>query len=173
MGRSPEIVEQQVTYPISSALQGLPEVKAVRASSMFGMSFVFVIFNDNTDLYFARNRVIEKLALVQSQLPSNVTPMLGPDGTGVGHVFWYTVEGKNYDLATLRSVQDWYLRNKLVSVEGVAEIASIGGFVKQYQVDIDPNKLRAYNVTIGELAGAIQRNNNEVGGKLQIGRAHV
>ena len=133
---------------------------------MFGMSFVFVIFNDNTDLYFARTRVVEKLALVRSQLPSNVTPILGPDGTGVGHVFWYTVEGKNYDLATLRSVQDWYLRNKLVSVEGVAEIASIGGFVKQYQVDIDPNKLRAYNVTIGELAGAIQRNNNEVGGKL-------
>lgn len=166
MGRSPEIVEQQVTYPISSALQGLPEVKAVRATSMFGMSFVFVIFNDNTDLYFARTRVIEKLALVRSQLPSNVTPILGPDGTGVGHVFWYTVEGKNYDLATLRSVQDWYLRNKLVSVEGVAEIASIGGFVKQYQVDIDPNKLRAYNLTIGELAGAIQRNNNEVGGKL-------
>jgi Cu(I)/Ag(I) efflux system membrane protein CusA/SilA len=166
MGRSPEIVEQQITYPISSALQGLPEVKAVRASSMFGMSFVFVIFNDNTDLYFARNRVIEKLALVRSELPPNVTPILGPDGTGVGHVFWYTVEGKNYDLATLRSVQDWYLRNKLVSVEGVAEIASIGGFVKQYQVDIDPNKLRAYNVTIGELAGAIQRNNNEVGGKL-------
>jgi len=166
MGRSPEIVEQQVTYPISSALQGLPEVKAVRATSMFGMSFVFVIFNDNTDLYFARNRVIEKLALVRSELPPNVTPILGPDGTGVGHVFWYTVEGKNYDLATLRSVQDWYLRNKLVSVEGVAEIASIGGFVKQYQVDIDPNKLRAYNVTIGELAGAIQRNNNEVGGKL-------
>src|SRR5512137_432115 len=96
MGRSPEIVEQQVTYPISSALQGLPEVKAVRASSMFGMSFVFVVFNDNIDLYFARNRVIEKLALVRSELPPNVTPLLGPDGTGVGHVFWYTVEGKNY-----------------------------------------------------------------------------
>jgi copper/silver efflux system protein len=166
MGRSPEIVEQQVTYPISSALQGLPEVKAVRATSMFGMSFVFVIFNDNTDLYFARTRVVEKLALVRTQLPSNVTPILGPDGTGVGHVFWYTVEGKNYNLATLRSIQDWYLRNKLVSVEGVAEIASIGGFVKQYQVDIDPNKLRAYNATIGEIASALQRNNNEVGGKL-------
>jgi Cu(I)/Ag(I) efflux system membrane protein CusA/SilA len=166
MGRSPEIVEQQVTYPISSALQGLPEVKAVRATSMFGMSFVFVIFNDNTDLYFARNRVIEKLSLVRAQLPQNVTPVLGPDGTGVGHVFWYTVEGKNYDLATLRSIQDWYLRFKLVSVEGVAEIASIGGFVKQYQVDVNPNKLRAYNVTIGEVASAIQRNNNEVGGKL-------
>lgn len=166
MGRSPEVVEQQVTYPISSALQGLPEVKAVRATSMFGMSFVFVIFNDNTDLYFARNRVVEKLALVRSQLPANVTPILGPDGTGVGHVFWYTVEGKEYDLATLRSIQDWYLRNKLVSVEGVAEIASIGGFVKQYQVDVDPAKLRAYGVTINELVSAIQRNNNEVGGKL-------
>jgi copper/silver efflux system protein len=166
MGRSPEIVEQQVTYPISSALQGLPEVKAVRATSMFGMSFVFVIFNDNTDLYFARNRVAEKLALVRSQLPANATPILGPDGTGVGHVFWYTVEGRTYDLATLRSIQDWYLRNKLVSVEGVAEIASIGGFVKQYQVDIDPIKLRAYSVTVNDLVSAIQRNNNEVGGKL-------
>jgi Cu(I)/Ag(I) efflux system membrane protein CusA/SilA len=166
MGRSPEIVEQQITYPISSALQGLPEVKAVRATSMFGMSFVFVIFNDNTDLYFARNRVIEKLSLVRAQLPQNVTPILGPDGTGVGHIFWYTVEGKNYDLATLRSIQDWYLRFKLVSVEGVAEIASLGGFVKQYQVDVNPSKLRAYNVTIGEVAAAIQRNNNEVGGKL-------
>ena len=166
MGRSPEVVEQQVTYPISSALQGLPEVKAVRATSMFGMSFVFVIFNDNTDLYFARNRVIEKLAQVKFQLPANVTPVLGPDGTGVGHVFWYTVEGKNHDLATLRSIQDWYLRNKLVSVEGVAEIASIGGFVKQYQVDIDPTKLRAYNLTVNDLVTAIQRNNNEVGGKL-------
>lgn len=166
MGRSPEVVEQQVTYPISSALQGLPEVKAVRATSMFGMSFVFVIFADNTDLYFARNRVVEKLALVRSQLPANATPTLGPDGTGVGHVFWYTVEGKDHDLAALRSIQDWYVRNKLVSVEGVAEIASIGGFVKQYQVDIDPAKLRAYRVTVNELVSAIQRNNNEVGGKL-------
>lgn len=166
MGRSPEIVEQQVTYPISSALQGLPEVKAVRATSMFGMSFVFVIFGDNTDLYFARNRVIEKLALVRAQLPPNVTPVLGPDGTGVGHIFWYTVEGKNYDLATLRSIQDWYLRYKLVSVDGVAEIASIGGFVKQYQVDVDPLKLRAYNLTVNDVASALQRNNNEVGGKL-------
>jgi len=166
MGRSPEVVEQQVTYPISSALQGLAEVKAVRATSMFGMSFVFVIFNDNTDLYFARNRVIEKLSLVRAQLPANVTPVLGPDGTGVGHVFWYTVEGKSYDLAALRSIQDWYLRYKLVSVEGVAEIASIGGFVKQYQVDIDPLKMRAYNVTVSEVASAIRRNNNEVGGKL-------
>lgn len=166
MGRSPEVVEQQVTYPISSALQGLPQVKAVRATSMFGMSFVFVIFNENTDLYFARNRVVEKLALVRAQLPPNATPILGPDGTGVGHVFWYTVEGRSYDLATLRSIQDWYLRATLVSVEGVAEVASIGGFVKQYQVDIDPLKMRAYNITVNDVASAIQRNNNEVGGKL-------
>jgi copper/silver efflux system protein len=166
MGRSPEIVEQQVTYPLSSALQGLPEVKAVRASSMFGMSFVFVIFNDGTDLSFARNRVVEKLALVKSTLPANVTPVLGPDGTGVGHVFWYTVEGKGYDLATLRSIQDWYVRDKLVSVEGVAEVAGIGGFIKQYQVDVDPYKLRAYGLTIADISSAIQRNNNEVGGKL-------
>ncbi len=166
MGRSPEIVEQQITYPLSSALQGLPEVKAVRASSMFGMSFVFVIFNDGTDLAFARTRVVEKLALVKAALPAGVTPVLGPDGTGVGHVFWYTVEGKGYDLATLRSVQDWYVRDKLVSVEGVAEIAGVGGFVKQYQVDVDPLKLQAYGLTIAEIATALQRNNNEVGGKL-------
>jgi Cu(I)/Ag(I) efflux system membrane protein CusA/SilA len=166
MGRSPEIVEQQITYPLSSALQGLPEVKAVRASSMFGMSFVFVIFNDGTDLSFARNRVVEKLALVKTTLPANVTPVLGPDGTGVGHVFWYTIEGKGFDLAALRSIQDWYVRDKLVSVEGVAEVASIGGFVKQYQVDVDPLKLRAYGLTIADCASAIQRNNNEVGGKL-------
>ncbi|HLP17076.1 MAG TPA: CusA/CzcA family heavy metal efflux RND transporter [Bacteroidota bacterium] len=167
MGRSPEIVEQQITYPLSSALQGLPAVKAVRASSMFGMSFVFVIFDDNADLSLARSRIVEKLALVRATLPPNVTPTLGPDGTGVGHVFWYTVEGgASYDLAALRSLQDWYIRDKLVSVDGVAEIASIGGFVKQYQVDIDPNRMRAYGLAVSDVASAIQRNNNEVGGKL-------
>lgn len=166
MGRSPQVVEDQVTYPISSALQGLPEVKAVRASSMFGMSFVFVIFNDNTDIYFARSRVMEKLNTVQSQLPANVTPTLGPDGTGVGHVFWYTVEGEQYDLGTLRSIQDWYVRYKLSSVDGVAEVASVGGFVRQFQVDVDPNKLRAYNISTSDIISAIQKGNNEVGGKL-------
>jgi len=166
MGRSPQVVEDQVTYPIVSALQGLPEVKAVRANSMFGMSFVFVIFNDNTDTYFARNRVMERLNTVQNQLPTGVTPSLGPDGTGVGHVFWYTVEGNKYDTGTLRSIQDWYIRYKLSSVEGVAEVASIGGFVKQYQVDIDPVKLRAYNVSTSDVVSAIQRSNSEVGGKI-------
>lgn len=166
MGRSPQIVEDQVTYPIVSALQGLPEVKAVRGSSMFGMSFVFVIFGDNTDLYFARTRVLERLSTVKTQLPGGVTPTLGPDGTGVGHVFWYTLDSKQHDLGTLRSIQDWYVRYKLASVEGVAEVASIGGFVKQYQVDIDPVKLRAYNVSTSDVASAIQRSNSEVGGKL-------
>ncbi len=166
MGRSPEIVESQLTFPIVSSLQGLPDVKAVRASSMFGMSFVFVIFDDNTDIYFARTRVLERLSTVKNNLPQGVTPTLGPDGTGVGHVFWYTVEGDGYDLGSLRSIQDWYIRYKLSSVEGVAEIASIGGFVKQYQVDINPLLLRAYNVTVSDVITAIQRSNNEVGGKI-------
>ncbi len=166
MGRSPQIVEDQVTYPIVTSLQGLPEVKAVRASSMFGMSFVFVIFNDETDIYFARTRILERLATLKSQLPGGVTPTLGPDGSGVGHIYWYTVESNNHDLATLRAIQDWYIRLKLSAVEGVAEIASVGGFVKQYQVDIDPLKLRAYNVTHSEVINAVMKSNNEVGGKL-------
>ncbi|MCU0426703.1 MAG: CusA/CzcA family heavy metal efflux RND transporter [Candidatus Kapabacteria bacterium] len=170
MGRSPEVVENQVTYPIVSNLQGLPQVKAVRASSMFGMSFVFIIFEDNTDLYFSRNRVLERLNVIQAKLPAGVTPTLGPDGTGVGHVFWYTLESKNpehrYDAGTLRAVQDWYVRYKLAAVEGVAEVASIGGFVRQYQVDIDPAKLRAYNLSVAEVVNSLQRSNNEVGGKL-------
>lgn len=166
MGRSPEIVEEQITFPISSALQGLATVKAVRATTMFGMSFVFVIFEDDTDLYFARSRVIERLNTLKSQLPPGVTPNLGPDGTGVGHIFWYTLDGPQYDLATLRSIQDWYVRLKLSAVSGVAEVAGIGGFVKQYQVDIDPNRLRALQISPQEIVQALQRNNNQVGGKL-------
>jgi len=166
MGRSPEIVENQVTFPIVSGLQGLPNVKAVRASSMFGMSFVFVIFEDGVDPYFARTRILEKMNTIQAQLPQGVVPSLGPDGTGVGHVFWYTLEGKGYDPGTLRSIQDWYVRYKLASVEGVAEIASIGGYVKQYQVDIDPFALRGYNLTVADVVNAVQRSNNEVGGKI-------
>ncbi len=166
MGRSPQIIEDQVTFPIVSGLQGLPQVKAVRASSMFGMSFVFVIFDDGVDAYFARTRVLERMNTIQAQLPSGVVPTLGPDGTGVGHIYWYTVEGKEIDLGTLRAVQDWYIRYKLSSVEGVAEVASIGGFVRQYQVNVNPNDLRAYNLTISDVVNAIQRSNNEVGGKL-------
>lgn len=166
MGRSPEIIENQVTYPIVSGLQGLPDVKAVRASSMFGMSFVFVIFKDNVDLYFARNRVLERMNTIQAQLPSGVVPSLGPDGTGVGHVFWYTLKGDNQDLGTLRSIQDWYVRYKLSAVDGVAEVASIGGYVKQYQVDVNPTDLRGYNLTVSDVVNAVQRSNNEVGGKI-------
>ena len=166
MGRSPQIIENQVTFPIVSGLQGLPHVKAVRATSMFGMSFVFVIFEDGVDTYFARTRVLDRMNTVQAQLPSGVVPSLGPDGTGVGHVFWYTVEGKGYDLGALHSVQDWYIRYKLSSVDGVAEVASIGGFVKQYQVDVNPTDLRAYNLTVADVVNAVQRSNNEVGGKI-------
>ncbi|MDP3149672.1 MAG: CusA/CzcA family heavy metal efflux RND transporter [Ignavibacteria bacterium] len=166
MGRSPEIIEDQVTYPIVSGLQGLPDVKAVRANSMFGMSFVFVVFKDGVDTYFARTRILERMNTIQAQLPAGVVPTLGPDGTGVGHVYWYTVEGKGYDLGTLRSIQDWYIRYKLSSVDGVAEVASIGGFVKQYQVDVNPNDLRAYNLTVADVVNAVQRSNNEVGGKI-------
>lgn len=166
MGRSPQIIEDQVTFPIVSGLQGLPDVKAVRANSMFGMSFVFVIFDDNVDPYFARTRVLERMNTIQAQLPASVVPSLGPDGTGVGHVYWYTVEGKDFDLGTLRSIQDWYVRYKLSSVEGVAEVASIGGYVKQYQVDVNPSDLRAYNLTVSDVVNAVQRSNNEVGGKI-------
>ncbi len=166
MGRSPEVVENQVTFPIVSGLQGLPGVKAVRASSMFGMSFVFVIFDDNIDTYFARTRVLERMNTIQAQLPAGVVPSLGPDGTGVGHIYWYTVEGKGYDLGTLRAIQDWYIRYKLSSVEGVSEVASIGGFVKQYQVDVNPNSLKAYNLTVSDVVNAVQKSNNEVGGKI-------
>jgi len=166
MGRSPQIIEDQVTYPIVSGLQGLPNVKAVRANSMFGMSFVFVIFEDGVDPYFARNRILERLNTIQAQLPAGVVPSLGPDGTGVGHIYWYTVEGKGYDLGTLRAIQDWYIRYKLSSVDGVAEVASIGGFVKQYQVNVNPNELRAYGLTVSDVVSAIQKSNNEVGGKI-------
>ncbi|MDB5033140.1 MAG: cation transporter [Chlorobi bacterium] len=166
MGRSPKIIEDQVTYPIVTTLQGLPDVKAVRANSMFGMSFVFVIFNDNVDLYFARTRVQERLGAAQAKLPAGVTATLGPDGTGVGHIFWYTVEGGGYDLGALRSVQDWFIRYKLASVDGVAEVASIGGFVRQYQIDVNPELMRSYGVTFDEIIAAVQLSNNEVGGKL-------
>ena len=166
MGRSPQIVEDQVTYPLTTSLQGLPDVKGVRAQTMFGMSFIFIIFEDDIDLYFARQQVTERLTIAQAELPEGVTPTIGPDGTGVGHIYWYTVEGEGYDLAALRSLQDWFIRYKLTAVEGVAEVASIGGFVKQYQIDVDPEKLRSFNLSFADLVKAVRRANNEVGGKL-------
>jgi len=138
-GRSPQEVEDQVTYPLVTNLQGLPGVRVVRASSAFGFSMINVIFEDNVDLYWARMRVLERLNLVAKQLPEGVTPTLGPDATGVGQVFWYTLESDQMNLRDLRTLQDWFVRYQLNSVPGVAEVASVGGYVQQYQIDVDPN----------------------------------
>src|ERR687883_645960 len=148
-GRSPQEVEDQITYPLTVNLQGLAGVRVVRSSSAFGFSMINVIFEDNVDLYFARTRVLERLNLLTKALPQGVVPTLGPDATGVGHVFWYTVEGKGYALRDLRSLQDWFVRYQLNAVPGVAEVASVGGVVRQYQIDVDPNRLRAFNLSLG------------------------
>src|SRR5260370_22660397 len=165
-GRSPQEVEDQVTYPLTVNLQGLPGVKVVRSSSAFVFSMIFAIFNDDVDLYFARTRVLERLNLVGKQLPAGVVPTLGPDATGVGHVFWYTVEGGGLSLRDLRSLQDWYVRYQLNSVPGVAEAASVGGTVQQYQIDIDPNRLRSYGVPLSTVMRAVMASNSNVGGNL-------
>jgi len=165
-GRSPQVVEDQVTYPLAVNLQGLPQVRAVRASSAFGFSMIYVIFEDKADIYWARTRVLERLNYAASLLPPGVVPTLGPDGTGVGHVFWYTLEGKGYDLEQLRTLQDWFVRYQLNTVPGVAEVASIGGFVREYQIDLDPNRLFAYSIKATQVAEAIKRSNNDVGGRL-------
>ena len=164
-GRSPQEVEDQITYPLTTNLQGLPGVKTVRSSSAFGFSMVNVIFNDDIDVYFARTRILERLNLAGSFLPSGVVPVMGPDATGVGQVFWYTLEGP-YDSGTLHSIQDWYVKYQLNSVPGVAEVASVGGFIRQYQIDLDPVKLRAYNVGLREVLTAVQASNNNVGAKV-------
>jgi Cu(I)/Ag(I) efflux system membrane protein CusA/SilA len=165
-GRSPQEVEDQITYPLTVNLQGLPGVKVVRSSSAFGFSMIFVIFEDNVDLYFARTRVLERLNLVSKQLPPGVVPTLGPDATGVGHVFWYTVEGGGLSLRDLRSLQDWYVRYQLNSVPGVAEVASVGGTVQQYQIDIDPNRLRSYALPLSTVVRAVMASNSNVGGNV-------
>jgi Cu(I)/Ag(I) efflux system membrane protein CusA/SilA len=166
VGRSPQEVEDQVTYPLVTSLQGLPGVRTVRASSAFSFSMVNVIFEDDVDLYWARTRVLERLNLVGKQLPEGVTPTLGPDATGVGQVFWYTLESDQMSLRDLRSLQDWFVRYQLNSVPGVAEVASVGGYVQQYQVDVDPNKLRAYNLPLSVVVEAVERSNNNVGGNV-------
>lgn len=165
-GRSPQEVEDQVTYPLVTNLQGLPGVRVVRASSAFGFSMINVIFEDNIDLYWARTRVLERLNLVAKQLPQGVTPTLGPDATGVGQIFWYTLESDQMNLRDLRTVQDWFVRYQLNSVPGVAEVASVGGYVQQYQVDVDPNKLRAYSLPLSMVVEAVERSNNNVGGNV-------
>jgi len=164
-GRSPQEVEDQVSYPLAVNLRGLPGVRTVRSSSAFGFSMINIIFEDDVDVYFARTRVLERLNTASSFLPPGIVPTLGPDATGVGQVFWYTVEGPQ-DPGTLRSLQDWFIRYQLNSVPGVAEVASIGGFVRQYQVDVDPMKLRAFNVPMRTVFEAIQRSNNNVGAKV-------
>ncbi len=165
-GRSPQEVEDQVTYPLVTNLQGLPGVRVVRASSAFSFSMVNIIFEDNVDLYWARTRVLERLNLVTKQLPQGVIPTLGPDATGVGQVFWYTLESDQNNLRELRTLQDWYVRYQLNSVPGVAEVASVGGYVQQYQIDVDPNKLRAYSIPLSTVVEAVERSNNNVGGNV-------
>src|SRR5216110_1546293 len=171
-GRSPDLVEDQITYPISSRFIAAPKVKFVRGESMFGKSFIYVIFQDGTDIYWARSRVIEYLSAVRGMLPEGVNPVIGPDATGVGWVYEYALVDKTgkHNLAELRSFQDWHLRYALESVPGVAEVAPVGGFVKQYQVDLDPNKLLAYGIPISEVVNKIRMSNGDVGGKiLEVG----
>lgn len=165
MGRGPQIMEDQVTYPLVSNLQGIPKVKNIRGTSMFGMSFVYVIFEDDVDVYWARTRVLERLNYAQRLLPNGVTPTLGPDGTGVGHVFWYTLDTKNLDLGEQRALQDWYVKLALQTVPGVAEVASFGGFEKQYQLVIDPVKLQFYNISLMDVMNKVKASNNDVGGR--------
>ena len=165
MGRSPQIIEDQITYPLITNLQGLPKVKYVRGASMFGMSFIYVIFKDDVDIYWARLRVLERLNSTSSLLPSGVTATLGPDGTGVGHILWYTLDAPGLDLGEQRAVQDWYVKFALQNVPGVSEVASFGGFEKQYQVTVDPNKLTYYGLSVPEVIQSIRNNNNEAGGR--------
>ena len=164
-GQAPNIVQDQVTYPITTKMLSVPRAKTVRGYSFYGFSFVYVIFDDGTDPYWARSRVLEYLSSISGQLPKNVTPSLGPDATGVGWAFMYSINSTNRDLAELRSLQDWHLKYQLTSVPGVSEVASVGGFVKQYQVTLDPTKLRAYNLSLKDVSTAIERSNGEVGGR--------
>ncbi len=167
-GQAPQVVEDQVTYPLTTSMLAVPNAKVVRGYSFFGYSFVYIIFEDGTDMYWARSRVLEYLNYAGGRLPKGVSPSLGPDATGVGWIYEYALVDKTgqHDLAKLRSIQDWYLRYPLQTVEGVAEVASIGGHVKQYQVEVDPNALLAHNIPLSKIRHAIQRSNNDVGGKL-------
>ena len=167
-GRSPDLIEDQITYPLVSALISTPRVRTVRGFTDFGISYVYVVFEDGTDMYWARSRVVEYLQGIRGQLPDGVNPVIGPDATGVGWVFEYALVDETglQNLADIRGFQDWYLRYWLASVPGVAEVASIGGFVKQYQVNLDPNKLAAYDLAVGDVVRAIKASNNDVEGRL-------
>ena len=165
MGRSPQVMEDQVTYPLVSNLQCIPKIKNIRGTSMFGMSFVYVIFEDNVDIYWARTRVLERLNFAQRLFPQGVTPTLGPDGTGVGHIYWYHLNAPKMNLGEQRALQDWYIKFALQTVPGVAEVASFGGFEKQYQLVVDPVKLQYYNISLMDVMNKVKANNNDVGGR--------
>ena len=167
-GQSPQVVEDQVTYPLTTSMLAVPKTKVVRGYSFFGLSFVYIIFDDDTDMYWARSRILESLNYVSDRLPSNVSPTLGPDATGVGWIYEYALIDRSgtHDLSELRSIQDWYLRYPLQTVDGVAEVASIGGYVKQYQIEVDPNALSRFNISLEQLKTAVKKSNNDVGGRL-------
>src|SRR5512141_605800 len=165
MGRSPQDIEEQITYPLSVQLQGLAGVKTIRSSSEFNFSMITIIFDEKTDFYFARTRVQERLAVASANLPAGVTPYLAPDATALGQIFWYTVEGEGKSLDELRAAQDYIVRYQLAAVPGVAEVASVGGMVREYQVDVGPAKLRSFDLPLGAVYSAIQRSNLSVGGK--------
>ena len=182
MGQSPKDVQEQLTYPLTAALLGIPGVKTIRSTSMFGMSFIYIIFNDNVEFYRSRSRVLEKLnSLPAGTLPDNVQPVLGPDATALGQIFWYTLEGRNphtvepaggWDAGELRTIQDFYVKHSLASAEGVAEVASAGGFVKEYQVEINPDAMRAFNVSVMDVMNAVRKSNRNIGaGTIEINRA--
>ncbi|HHV85321.1 MAG TPA: efflux RND transporter permease subunit [Petrimonas sp.] len=173
MGRSPKDIQEQITYPLTTSLMGIPGVRTIRSSSMFGMSFIYIIFEDDIEFYWSRSRILEKLnSLPQGTLPAGVQPSLGPDATALGQIFWYTLEGRNaqtgepaggWDPDELRTIQDFHVRYTLSSAEGVSEVASVGGFVKEYQVEIDPNAMRAFNVSIMDIMNAVQKSNLDIG----------
>ena len=165
MGRSPRDIEDQITYPLAVALQGIPGVKTIRSSSFFGFSSIYIIFKENVDFYWSRSRVLEKLNSAGKILPSGITPILGPDATGLGQIFWYTVEGKGFTLQELRTIQDFYIRYSLQASDGVSEVASIGGFVKEYQIDVNPDRLRYYNISIQKIFMAVKEANIDIGAK--------
>ncbi|MEK6676460.1 MAG: efflux RND transporter permease subunit, partial [Planctomycetota bacterium] len=165
MGRSPQEIDDQITYPLSVNLQGLAGVKAIRSASEFNFSMINIIFDDKTDFYFARTRVLERLNIASTILPPGVVPYLAPDATALGQVFWYTVEGDGYSVDELRAIQDWYVRYQLY-VQGVAQVSSVGGFVREYQIDVDPDKLRAFDLSLGSVFNAVAGSNISVGGKV-------
>ena len=174
MGRSPQDVEDQISYPLTISLLGVPGVKTIRSYSFFGFSSIYIIFKENVDFYWSRSRVLEKLnSLPAGTLPEGVQPALGPDATALGQIYWYTLEGRDsegkpaggWDLEELRTIQDWYVRYALLSTDGVSEVASVGGFVREYQIDVDPDAMRAYNVTLPEVYAAVKGSNIDVGAK--------